>query len=154
MNLRLTSWNLYKQITLILHYHSKTALIYVDHSGTVVRDPLIRQVFEWNLIIKWSLVKLTRRNHNKTQQEAKTWTYPDSKVHRANMGPTWVLSAPDGPHDGPMNLAIRVVIVMYRNITAYESRISKEGVIFSFHVSSPWIQSDLLISGAPFTNMD
>ena len=23
------------------------------------------------------------------------------------MGPTWVLSAPDGPHDGPMNLAIR-----------------------------------------------
>ena len=25
------------------------------------------------------------------------------------MGPTWVLSAPDGPHIGPMNLAIRVV---------------------------------------------
>ena len=24
--------------------------------------------------------------------------YPDSKVHGANMGPTWVLSAPDGPH--------------------------------------------------------
>ena len=34
--------------------------------------------------------------------------YPDSKVHGANMGPTWVLSAPDGPHVGPMNLAIRV----------------------------------------------
>ena len=32
---------------------------------------------------------------------------PDNKVHRANMGPTWVLSAPDGPHVGPMNLAIR-----------------------------------------------
>ena len=25
--------------------------------------------------------------------------YPDSKVHGANMGPTWVLSAPDGPHE-------------------------------------------------------
>ena len=36
-------------------------------------------------------------------------TCPDSKVHGANMGPTWVLSAPDGPHVGPMNLAIRVV---------------------------------------------
>ena len=24
---------------------------------------------------------------------------PDSKVHGANMGPTWVLSAPDGPHE-------------------------------------------------------
>ena len=34
--------------------------------------------------------------------------YPDSKVHGANMGPTWVLSALDGPHVGPMNLAIRV----------------------------------------------
>ena len=32
---------------------------------------------------------------------------PDSKVHGANMGPTWVLLAPDGPHVGPMNLAIR-----------------------------------------------
>ena len=32
---------------------------------------------------------------------------PDNKVHGANMGPTWVLSVPDGPHIGPMNLAIR-----------------------------------------------
>ena len=30
-----------------------------------------------------------------------------SKVNGANMGPTWVLSAPDGPHVGPMNLAIQ-----------------------------------------------
>ena len=30
---------------------------------------------------------------------------PDSKVHGANMGPTWVLSAPDGPHVRPMNFA-------------------------------------------------
>ena len=35
---------------------------------------------------------------------------PDNKVHGANMGPTWVLSAPDGPHIGPVNLAIRVCI--------------------------------------------
>ena len=32
---------------------------------------------------------------------------PYSKVHGVNMGPTWVLSAPDGPHVGPMNLAVR-----------------------------------------------
>ena len=32
---------------------------------------------------------------------------PDSKVHVANMGPTWVLPAPDGPHVGPMNIVIR-----------------------------------------------
>ena len=34
---------------------------------------------------------------------------PDSKVHGANMGPTWVLLASDGPHVGPMNFAIREV---------------------------------------------
>ena len=32
---------------------------------------------------------------------------PDRTVHGAIMGPTWVLSAPDRPHVGPMNLAIR-----------------------------------------------
>ena len=31
---------------------------------------------------------------------------PDSNTHGANVGPTWVLSAPDGPLVGPMNLAI------------------------------------------------
>ena len=31
---------------------------------------------------------------------------PESKVHGANMGPTWALSAQDGPHVGPMNLTI------------------------------------------------
>ena len=36
--------------------------------------------------------------------------FPDNKVHGANMGPTWVLSAPDGPQVGPMNLAICVLV--------------------------------------------
>ena len=39
---------------------------------------------------------------------------PDSKVHGANMGPTWVLSAPAGPHVGPINLAIRVVDSLHK----------------------------------------
>ena len=34
---------------------------------------------------------------------------PDCKVHGTSMGPAWVLSAPDGPHVGPMNLAVRGV---------------------------------------------
>ena len=36
------------------------------------------------------------------------WQPSDSKVHGANMRPTWILLAPDGPHVCPMNLAIRV----------------------------------------------
>ena len=47
--------------------------------------------------------------HGETQKEiCEQWIVeiiPDSKVHGANMGHTWVLSAPDGPHIGPMNLA-------------------------------------------------
>ena len=29
---------------------------------------------------------------------------PDTKDHGVDMGPTWVLSAPGGPHVGSMNL--------------------------------------------------
>ena len=36
--------------------------------------------------------------------------YPGSKVHGANMGPTWVLWASDGPPVGPMNLVISVIL--------------------------------------------
>ena len=38
------------------------------------------------------------------------WWYlcPEGKVHGANIGPTWVLLAPGGPHEGPINFAIRV----------------------------------------------
>ena len=35
---------------------------------------------------------------------------PYSKVYGANMGPISVLSAPDGPHVGPRNLAVREAV--------------------------------------------
>ena len=41
------------------------------------------------------------------------YTFPDSNIHVAHMGPTWVLSAPGGPHVGPMDLAIKVVNCFY-----------------------------------------
>ena len=34
------------------------------------------------------------------------YDYPDSKVHGANMGPTWGRQDPGGSHVGPINLAI------------------------------------------------
>ena len=37
----------------------------------------------------------------------------DCQVPGANMGPTWVLSAPDGPHVGHTNLAIRDTANLY-----------------------------------------
>ena len=38
-------------------------------------------------------------------------TYPDSKVHAANMGPIWGRQAP-----GPMNFAIWVIVDNHRNL--------------------------------------
>ena len=46
-------------------------------------------------------------------------SFPDSQVHGVNMGPTWALPDPDGPHVGPMNLAIRVTL--YCRSTRYAS---------------------------------
>ena len=40
--------------------------------------------------------------------QSKRSSYPESRVHGATIGPTWVLSAPDGLHVGPMNFAIRL----------------------------------------------
>ena len=34
------------------------------------------------------------------------YSNPDSKIHGANMGPTWGWQDPGGPHVGPMNFAI------------------------------------------------
>ena len=38
------------------------------------------------------------------------------KIPEANMGPTWVLSAPDGPHIGPMDLVIRDPIAVLQRL--------------------------------------
>ena len=47
---------------------------------------------------------------------------PDSKVLGANMGPTWVLSDPDGPHVGPMNLVIRDMASLCPETTIHSLR--------------------------------
>ena len=58
---------------------------------------------EPNAITKWKICSLS----NWQKFKASIGRVPDNKVHGANMGPTWVLSAPDGPHIGSRNLAIR-----------------------------------------------
>ena len=36
--------------------------------------------------------------------------YPDGKVYGADMGPIWGWQDPGGPHVGPMNFAIWIVL--------------------------------------------
>ena len=47
------------------------------------------------------------------------YTHPDSKFHGANMGPSWVLSARDGAHVGPMNLVIRACMNQHLKATTH-----------------------------------
>ena len=46
--------------------------------------------------------------HDLTSSKIKldVYKFPDSKVHGANMGPTWGRQDPGGPHVGPINFAI------------------------------------------------
>ena len=41
------------------------------------------------------------------------FTFPDSKSHEANVGPIWGRQDPGGPHVGPMNFAIWVLLKDY-----------------------------------------
>ena len=60
---------------------------------------------------------------------------PDGKVHAANMGPTWVLSAPDGPHVSPMNLAIWVGPVYKVCLFCYKHSHYKDKAVVRISIS-------------------
>ena len=77
--------------------------------------------------------------------------YPDGKVHGANMGPTWALSAPDGPHVGLMNLAIRVVPPTLRTHGHMISQ--KAGWMAGTDKSCDFWQTDFLPSAYLFHNI-
>ena len=68
---------------------------------------------------------------------------PDITVHGANMGPNWVLSAPDGPPISPMNLAIRgpcgcLVAYYYRRVDSLDPenklKVVGRSIFFIFYI--------------------
>ena len=61
---------------------------------------------------------------------------PDNKIHGANMGPTWVLSASDGPHVGHMNLAIRDCFCLQMLESKWVSS-SKDVIVFRKALLNP-----------------
>ena len=71
-------------------------------------DVMTRPCYNFNSALTKQLLKVVR-GLMITFSTNNQCNYPDSKVHGANMGPIWVLSAPDDPHVGPVNLAIRVL---------------------------------------------
>ena len=81
------------------------------------------------LTIKW-IFFINARVRKKPQKN----DIPDSKVHGANMGHTWVLSSPGGLHVGPINLAIRDVILP--NGTYYIACSNHDHFCFIFSASA------------------
>ena len=121
------------------HYLNQCCNIFNSHLGNKLQWNLKRnsyifiqeQAFDnGKMIAVSSRPKFTKTKWNIDNVLA----IPKSKVHGANMGPTWVLSAPDGPHVGPMNLALRDV--MSRILACYQ-------------IKTPVIAVRLQILGSP-----
>ena len=62
------------------------------------------------------------------------------------MGPTWVLSAPDGPHVGPMNLPIREIKLFLYQSTGDECHLFARACTYhrKWHsdTAAPWVKRD------------
>ena len=76
----------------------------------------------------------------------KVFMWSQKAKFMANMGPTWVLLALDGPHVGPMKLAIRVckfagymsmMTNLYHNL-CYRLDNSSSSVMYSHHLISKY----------------
>ena len=101
-------------------------------------------LFTFNSVIKW--VYSSEPNCNYFHSDCYTavcatqWDEgPDSKVHGANMGPIWLLSAPDGPHVGPRNLAIRGCSLRYELLSSSDLSIDS-----LWTTNQPWWAHDIL----------
>ena len=93
--------------SILLLYCTPTTCWQIDHLS----------MFSWKS--SKTIMQLSCHQHksSKCEYTCNIDLLPDSKVHGANMGPTWVLSASDGPHVGPKNLALGVVPVSYLEST-------------------------------------
>ena len=78
--------------------------------------------------------------------------YPDSKVHGANMAPTWVLSAPDGPHVGPMNLANRVHIPLEECVCKTKKKSIANGFSYTLCVHNCYIYHPAVVANLTSIN--
>ena len=81
--------------------HTISRLTLLGHTQT---HWLFEHVFYSNIL---QLTVISNSFSKHLTESFKITDDPDSKVHGANMGPIWVLSAPGGSHVGPINLAIR-----------------------------------------------
>ena len=105
------------EVTFICHL-GQTVNSYMNHVNAMINTKLLIDAFKCvqddtdefytftpASVLFWDFSMLRRLS--KYWQSYVRWEImiPDSKIHGANMGLTWVLSALGGPHVGPINLA-------------------------------------------------
>ena len=96
------------QFNLKLHHFSQFPFkVKKKNSDSLHNGPAMRKMCPHHKVFMYSSSQYYASEPE--NQLRRMSVHPDSKVHGDNMGPTWVLSTPDGPHVGPMNLAIRAV---------------------------------------------
>ena len=109
--LHMSDQQVYCLLRWVLHYRlfdgSRRGYLFILMNR--IRNPSSRS--------KTLMAKTLRNNHG----------CPDSKVHGTNIGPIWGHQDPGGPHVGPMNLAIWVVLKgrQHKQTTVYFHKASK-----------------------------
>ena len=88
--------------------HQGTVSILKKYRPTCTGIPMIKIGGFRALSVQWTSLYLERQSLYWGRTQGYEGRCLDSKVHGAYMEPTRVLSAPDGPHVCPMNLAISV----------------------------------------------
>ena len=113
-----------------------------DERKKEIHIKLIKSVGE-KLLVKWA------SDSGQYRAPLSSWTkqYANSEIHGGNMGPTLVLSAPDGPHIGPMNLGIRVGIYKWGNVVTPD--VSKSLTTWWFHDMETLSTLQALCEGIP-----
>ena len=74
-----------------------------------LRDHFVYAPRQWEMTVTLSLIGWADTQNDPYSLHMRYTQI--TEVHGANMGPTWALSAPDGPHFGPKKLAVRDMFV-------------------------------------------
>ena len=105
-----TPFNVELFMNIRVHYDAPRLKIFGSDNDE--KDDDVLSKWDWNMMNQWVgyAFGINARIHRWQMDDSLTTRHPDSKVHEANMGPIWDRQDRDGPHIGPMNLAIRAVL--------------------------------------------
>ena len=114
-------WLIYRYWWGWLHLHLTNRVI---ASGSATKQRIL-----WVKLVKTDPCQGKVKHTQGKQRASFLRRTQDSKVHAANMKPTCGLSAPDGLHIGPTNLAIRYYDIRNSYATLGEARIPIESFL-------------------------